>query len=82
MALAVELKQIFSEPLLRLRHILGVKAEMVNRNTHGSYTHRVYSLVWESDISLRMSKYMTNCGKCYEGKGTECCESLCQRRLT
>lgn len=50
---------------------------MVNRNIYGFYIYRVYSLVWELDISLRMSKYMINCGKCYEGKGIECCESLC-----
>lgn len=51
MALAVELKWIFVEPLLCPRNILGGKATIVNKNTHASDTHKVYSLIWELDIN-------------------------------
>ena len=43
LALAVEKKQIFSEPFFCPRHILGVKITMENKNAHLLNTHKVYS---------------------------------------
>lgn len=80
MALAVELKRTFVEPLLCLKYILGVKATIINKTTHACDAHGIYSLVWESGIELLISNYMTMVSAMKEG--TELSESLCQRTLT
>lgn len=80
MALAVELKRIFVEPLLCPKYILGVKATIINQNTRACDAHGIYSLVWESGIKLLISNYMTIVSTMKEE--TERSESLCQRTLT
>lgn len=57
MAWTGKLNQIFLEPPSCRRYILGVKA--TNKNTHGFYTHRPYSLAWKSDVKLQMINDMT-----------------------
>lgn len=46
-------------------HILRVKATVINKHTHASYTHSLWSAM---GIRYETAPNMANCGKCYDGK--------------